>query len=215
MDLKMEASYTGTGAVASLRMRPPFDLVVVAASSGGLEALMAIFSSLPAEFPIPIAVVLHRSLQVPEMLATVLGRRTPLRVKTAAPDETPRAGTIYVAPPHRHLVLAENRTFAFQHEHLVHHTPSAADPLFLSAASVYRDRVVGVVLSGGDVDGAAGASAIGAAGGVVLAQNQATSKSFSMPAATIATGHVDAVLPPGGIATALKSLALTGGLTER
>lgn len=211
----MEGSYTGTGAVASPRTRTPFDLVVVAASSGGLEALIAVFSSLPAEFPIPIAVVLHRSLQVPEMLATLLGSHTPLRVKTAAPGEIPRAGTIYVAPPHRHLVLAENRTFAFQHVHLVHHTSSAADPLFLSAASVYRDRVVAVVLSGGDVDGAAGAGAIGAAGGVVLAQNQATSKSFSMPAATIATGHVDAVLPPGGIATALKSLALTGGLTER
>ena len=148
-------------------------------------------------------------------MATALATsRTPLRVKTAAPGETPRAGTIYVAPPHRHLVLAENRTFAFQHVHFVHHTQSAADPLFLSAASVYGDRAVAVVLSGGDVDGAAGAGAIGAAGGVVLAQNQSTSKSFSMPAATIATGHVDAVLPPTEIATALKSLALTGGLPE-
>jgi two-component system chemotaxis response regulator CheB len=214
MDLRMQGSHISTGAVAPLRTRTPFDLVVVAASAGGLEALIAVFSSLPAEFPIPIAVVLHRSLQAPEMLATLLGSRTPLRVKTAAPGETPRAGTIYVAPPHRHLVLAENRTFAFQHVHFVHHTPSAADPLFLSAASVYRDRVVAVVLSGGNVDGAAGARAIGAAGGVVLAQNQATSKSFSMPAATIATGHVDAVFPPGEIATALRSLALTGELTQ-
>jgi two-component system chemotaxis response regulator CheB len=211
----MEVGHLGPGAVVSPRTRPQFDLVVVAASSGGLEALLAIFSGLPAEFPIPIAVVLHRSLQVPEILATLLGSHTRLRVKTAAPGETPHAGTIYVAPPHRHLVLAQDRTFAFQHVHLVHHTQSAADPLFLSAASVLGDRVVAVVLSGGDVDGAAGASAIGVAGGVVLAQNQATAKSFSMPAATIATGHVDAVLPPGGIATALVSLALTGGLTER
>jgi two-component system chemotaxis response regulator CheB len=209
----MEDSHIGTGVLAPLGTRTPFDLVVVAASSGGLEALIAVFSSLPVDFSIPIAVVLHRSLQAPEMLATLLGSHTPLRVKTAAPGETPRAGTIYIAPPHRHLVLAENRTFAFQHVHLVHHTPSAADPLFLSAASVYRDRVVAVVLSGGDVDGAAGATAIGDAGGVVLAQNQATSRAFSMPAATIATGHVDAVLAPGQIAIALKSLALTGVLT--
>ena len=208
----MEGGHIDTGAVVPLRTRTPFDLVVVAASAGGFEALLAIFSRLPAEFSIPIAVVLHRSHQAPEMLATLLAGHTSLRVKTAVPGETPQAGTIYVAPPDRHLVLAENRTFAFQHEHYVHHTQSAADPLFLSAASVYSSRVVAVVLSGGDVDGAAGASAIGVAGGVVLAQNQATSKSFSMPAATIATGHVDAVLPPGGIATALMSLALTGGL---
>jgi two-component system CheB/CheR fusion protein len=72
---------------------------------------------------------------------------------------------------------------------------------------------VAVVLSGGDVGGAAGARAIGTGGGVVLAQDQATAKSFSKPAATIATGPVDAVLPPARIATALVSLALTGGLT--
>jgi two-component system, chemotaxis family, protein-glutamate methylesterase/glutaminase len=173
---------------------------------------MAIFSGLPAGFPIPIAVVLHRSLHAPEILATLLGSRTALRVKTAAPGETPHGGTIYVAPPHRHLVLTDHGAFTFLHAHLVHHTQSAADPLFLSAASVYRDRVVAVVLSGGDVDGAAGASAVGVAGGVVLVQNEATSKSFSMPAASIATGHVDAVLPPGDIAAALISLAQTGGL---
>jgi two-component system, chemotaxis family, protein-glutamate methylesterase/glutaminase len=211
MDFKMEGG-TGNGAFVTGRARPPFDLIVVAASLGGLEALVAIFSRLPADYPLPIAVVLHRSLQVPEMLATVLSTRTPLRVKTAVPGEGPLAGTIYVAPPDRHLVLTKNRTFALTNGHLVHHTRSAADPLFLSAASVYCDRVVAVVLSGGDVDGAAGADAVGVAGGVVLAQDQATSRSFSMPAAAIATGHVDAVLTPGGIATALISLASTGAL---
>jgi len=211
----MESGLVGPVPVVSLRTWPQFDLVVVAASSGGLEALLAIVSRLPAEFPIPITVVLHRSPRAPDILTTLLGSHTPLRVKTATPGETPRAATIYVAPPHRHLMLAQDRTFAFQHVHFVHHMQSAADPLFLSAASVFGDRVVAVVLSGGDVDGAAGASAIGVAGGVVLAQNQATAKSFSMPAATIATGHVDAVLPPGGIAAALISLALSGGLTRR
>jgi two-component system, chemotaxis family, protein-glutamate methylesterase/glutaminase len=212
MDVEMEAGHAGTGAVVPRRSHPPFDLIVVAASSGGLEALKAIFSGLPAEFPVPIAVVLHRSLQVPEILVELLRARTPLRVKTAVPGERPRAGTIYVAPPDRHLVLTANRTFALRGGSLVHHTHSAADPLFASAASVYRDRVVAVVLSGGDVDGAAGAGAVGVAGGVVLVQDQATSRSFSMPAATIATGQVDAVLPPLGIATALISLARTGCL---
>jgi two-component system, chemotaxis family, protein-glutamate methylesterase/glutaminase len=212
MDVEMERGHAGTGAVVPRRSHHPFDLIVVAASSGGFEALEAIFSRLPAEFPVPIAVVLHRTLQVPEILVDLLRARTPLRVKTAVPGERPRAGTIYVAPPDRHLVLTANRTFALRGGSLVHHTHSAADPLFASAASVYRDRVVAVVLSGGNVDGAAGAGAISVAGGVVLVQDQATSRSFSMLAATIATGQVDAVLPPLGIATALISLAGTGCL---
>jgi two-component system chemotaxis response regulator CheB len=212
MDVEMESGHPGMGAVVPRRPRPPFDLIVVAASSGGLEALGAIFSGLPADFPIPIAVVLHRTLQLPEILVDLLRARTPLRVKTAVPGERPRAGTIYVAPPDRHLVLTANRTFALRGGSLVHHTHSAADPLFASAASVYRDRVVAVVLSGGDVDGAAGAGAVGVAGGVVLVQDEATSRTFSMPAAAIATGQVDAVLPPGGIAAALISLAGSGFL---
>lgn len=208
----MEGGKAGQGVVASPPAHRPFQLIVIAASSGGLEGLLSICSGLPADFPVPIAVVLHRTLQLPEILVHLLRRRTPLQVKTAVAGERPRAGTVYVAPPNRHLVVTRNRTFALRGGRLVHHTQSAADPLFASAASVYGDRVVAIVLSGGDVDGAAGAGAIGVAGGVVLVQNQATAKSFSMPAATIATGHVDAVLPPGGIATALISLARRGSL---
>ena len=208
----MQGGHAATGAVVPRRSHPPFDLIVVAASSGGLEALGGDLLRAPRGSPVPIAVVLHRTLQLPEILVDLLRARTPLRVKTAVPGERPRAGTIYVAPPDRHLVLTANRTFGLRVENLVHHTHSAADPLFASAASVYRDRVVAVVLSGGDVDGAAGAGAVGVAGGVVLVQDQATSKSFSMPAATIATGQVDAGLPPPGIATALISLAGTGCL---
>jgi len=99
MDVEMEGRHAGTGAVAPRRSHHPFDLIVFAASSGGFEALEAIFSRLPADFPVPIAVVLHRTLQVPEILVDLLRTRTALRVKTAVPGERPRAGTIYVAPP--------------------------------------------------------------------------------------------------------------------
>ena len=74
----MEGSHTRDGRGRAPRSHHPFDLIVVAASSGGFEALEAIFSRLPAEFPIPIAVVLHRTLQVPEILVDLLGERGPL-----------------------------------------------------------------------------------------------------------------------------------------
>ena len=189
-----------------------FDLVVLAASAGGLKALSAIVSGLPAAFPVPLALVLHRSNQLPHMLAEVLGRRTALMVRTAMAGERPTAGTIYVAPSDRHLSITQERVFALTDGERIHHTHSAADPLFLSAAAVYGNRVVAVVLTGGADDAAEGARAIGLAGGIVIAQNQATSQVFSMPQATIATGHADTILAIEDIAPALMRLIEKGSL---
>ncbi len=189
-----------------------FDLIVMAASAGGIDALGTVFAGLPAHFPVPVAVVQHRSTHLPNMLAHVLGRYTSLRVKTADAGETPQPGTIYLAPPDRHLSIAAGGTFRLTNGTLIHYTHSAADPLFLSAAEVHRDRVVAVVLTGGAGDGAEGARAVGLAGGMVLAQDEATSQVFSMPRATIATGHADAVLPLGEIGPALIRLVGTGSL---
>jgi two-component system, chemotaxis family, protein-glutamate methylesterase/glutaminase len=189
-----------------------FDLIVLAGSAGGLEALTAIVSSLPAGFPVPLAVVLHRSTQLPNMLAQVLGRRTQLKVRTAKAGETPAAGTIYLAPPDRHLIVTPERTFQLTDGALIHHTHSAADPLFLSAAEVYGRRVVAIVLTGGAGDAAEGARAVGLAGGIVIAQNEATSQVFSMPRATIATGQADSVLGIDEIGPALIRLVEIGSL---
>jgi two-component system chemotaxis response regulator CheB len=189
-----------------------FDLIVVAASAGGVDALGTVFARLPPQFPVPLAVVQHRSMQFPNMLSQVLNRHSQLRVKTAEAGETPQPGTIYLAPPDRHLSITADGSFALTEGALIHHTHSAADPLFRSAAEVHRDRVIAVVLTGGLGDGAEGARAVGLAGGIVLAQNEATSQVFSMPKATIATGHADAVLAIEEIGPALVRLVETGSL---
>jgi two-component system chemotaxis response regulator CheB len=147
------------------------------------------------------------------MLAQVLGRRTKLKVRTAKAGETPAAGTIYLAPPDRHLTVTRDRTFELTDGALIHHTHSAADPLFLSAAEVYGSRVVAIVLTGGAGDAAEGARAVGLAGGIVIAQNEATSQVFSMPRATIATGQADTVLGIDEIGPALSRLVETGRLS--
>ncbi|HEX3234429.1 MAG TPA: chemotaxis protein CheB [Gemmatimonadales bacterium] len=185
----------------------------MAASAGGVDALGTILSGLPAWFPVPVAVVQHRSTHLPNMLAHVLGRYTTLCVKTAEAGEAPQPGTIYLAPPDRHLSITPDGTFGLADDGtLIHHTHSAADPLFLTAAEVHRDRVIAVVLTGGGDDGAEGARSVGLAGGVVLAQDEATSQVFSMPRATIATSHADAVLPLEAIGPALIRLVQTGSL---
>jgi two-component system chemotaxis response regulator CheB len=189
-----------------------FDLIVMAASAGGVDALGTVFAALPADLPVPVAVVQHRSTHLPNMLAHVLGRYTNLPVKTAEAGETPQPGNIYLAPPDRHLSITAAGTFQLTNGIRIHHTHSAADPLFVSAAEVYRERVIAVVLTGGADDAAEGARAVGLAGGMVLAQNEATSQVFSMPKATIATGHADAVLPLEEIGPALVRLVGTGSL---
>jgi two-component system chemotaxis response regulator CheB len=187
-----------------------FDLIVIAASTGGLTAISALLAALPADFPVPIVVLCHRTSARPSLLTQVLGRQTTLMVTEARPGEVPHGGTVYVAPPNFHLTFTPTHAFALSDGVRQQHVLSSADVLFRSAAAVYGNRVIAVVLTGYGRDGAEGARAIAEAGGVVLAQDEASSVAFSMPAATIATGETDAVLPLARIAPALIAL-IAGG----
>jgi two-component system chemotaxis response regulator CheB len=192
-----------------------YDIVVLAGSAGGLDALTAVLFSLPGDYPVPLVVVLHRSSQGPNLLADVLSRHTRLRVTQAKAGEALRPGTVYLAPSDLHLSVTTAKAFALTGGGRQSHVLSSADPLFVSVAQVYEQRVVAVVLSGWGRDGAEGARAIGQAGGMVVVQDEATAQAFGMPAAAIATGEVDAVLPLAAIGPALIQLVTTGQLPER
>jgi two-component system chemotaxis response regulator CheB len=183
-----------------------YDVVLVAASAGGVAALKRILADLPVEFPLPIVVVQHRAARE-SVLPQVLARRTPLTVKEVESGEGMRAGTVYVARPDLHLTVCPDRTFASINGRRIRHVLSSANPLFESAASVFKDRVIAVVLTGHDADGTDGVQAVKAEGGTVIAQDAATSESFSMPRSAIGTGAVDYVLPLPEIAPALVRLA--------
>jgi two-component system chemotaxis response regulator CheB len=184
-----------------------YAIVVIAASAGGVQALQKLLSALPHDFPLPIAVVQHRSSQAPNLLARVLGRHSALTVKLAEPGETISAGTVYLAPPHRHLVVRPGGTFALVDGHKVRHVLSSANPLFASAAEVFPGGVIAVVLTGGDSDATDGVQSVTQSGGMVIAQDEASSTVFGMPRAAIASGAVHAVLPLAEIARELRRLA--------
>lgn len=187
--------------------RPPYDLVAIVASAGGVQAIGTILASLPADFPVPIALVQHRGSDKPEAFACVLSRHSRLPVKLAEAGEPLRPGLVYVAVPTLHLVVQKDRTLALVDGHRVRHVLSSANPLFESAAKVLGNRVIGVVLTGYDSDGTDGVQAIHEAGGIVLAQDRLTSQAFAMPGSAIETGAVDRVLPLGAIGPALVELA--------
>ena len=185
---------------------PVYSLVVVAASAGGLAALAELLMALPAEFPLPVAVVQHIDPHRASVLATILSRRTSMRVKEGAAGDVLTPGVVYIAPPNDHMIVAEDATIQLSHAAPIHFLRPSADRLFETAAGM-SGRVIAVVLTGTGSDGALGVAAIKAAGGTVIAQDEASSAFFGMPQAAIHTGLVDFVLPLNRIGSALISLA--------
>lgn len=181
-------------------------LVVLAASAGGIKAISTILSNLPANFATPIAIVQHLNPHHPSCLAEILDKRTPLLVKQATELDLLTAGVVYVAPPNRHLLINPDATLSLSNAEKVCHVRPAADILFESAAACFQERVIAVVLTGMDSDGGNGVMAVKRAGGQVIAQDEATSQFFSMPANAIQTGCVDFILPLDEIAPNLLKL---------
>jgi two-component system chemotaxis response regulator CheB len=187
----------------------PFDIVAMAASAGGLPALSGVLSSLPGDFPCAIAVIQHLDPRHRSLMAGILSRRTPLQVKEAEEGDRLEDGTVFTAPPNRHLLVNPDATLSLTQTELVHFVRPSADLLLESVAAVYRDRAIAVILTGTGSDGAMGVRAIKKMGGTVIAQDQAA-EFFGMPGAAIETGAVDFVLPLAEIAPALCTLTGAG-----
>jgi two-component system chemotaxis response regulator CheB len=185
-----------------------FDVVVCGSSAGGLNALSELLSRLPADFPAALAVVQHLDPRHRSLMAEILAKRTALRVKEAEAGEPLRAGTVYIAPPNRHLLIDPDGRLTLADSELVHFLRPSADLLFESAAASFRDRAIGVVLSGTGKDAAMGVTAIKSTGGTVIAQDPKTAEFPGMPEEAIATGKVDFVLPVEEIAEALVMLVM-------
>ena len=192
------------------RLAPPSpgarpDIIVVGASLGGPRALAAMLRALPAEFPVPIAVVQHIADGFTEGLASWLGTESRLTVREGVDGEPLRPGLVVLAPTGRHLLVAEGVARLSDAPPVDTFKPSVT-PLFASAARVYGARACGVILTGMGHDGAWGLRAIKEAGGPTIAQDEATSAVFGMPRAAIELGAVDRILPLDEIPRALVEL---------
>ena len=198
-----------TGATALGRDRASC-VVALAASAGGLAALGAVLSRIPADFPGAVVVLQHLAARHPSLLVHLLGSSSPLPVQEAADGDQLSPGHVYVAPPGRHLTVQAHGVLALRDTAPVHFVRPSADVLFASLAAAVGPHAIAVVLSGRGEDGAAGAVAVRNAGGTVLAEDAATARCFDMPAAAIKTGAVSRVLPVDQIADALVALVRTG-----
>jgi two-component system chemotaxis response regulator CheB len=188
-------------------------IIVIAGSAGGLKPLRHILAELPVPCAAAVFVVMHIG-PYPSVLPLLLDRAD-FPAAFASDGDPIVAGHIYVAPPDHHMILECGR-IRLSRGSKVHYTRPSADPLFTSAAEIYGERVVGVVLSGGDHDGAAGLRAIKEHGGTALVQHPDEARQPSMPHAAIVTDNPDSCLSAEGIAQRLAAFcALSAGRHRR
>jgi two-component system, chemotaxis family, protein-glutamate methylesterase/glutaminase len=173
---------------------PDHDIVVVGASAGGVEALIRLVASVPAQLPAAVFVVLHVPPSGTSALPDILGRSGPLPAGHVKDGEPIEHGRIYVAPPDHHLLLRPGHVHLARGPRENGHRP-AVDPLFRSAAREYATRVVGMVLSGALDDGTAGLVASRARGGLAVVQDPADALYSGMPVNALHHVAVDHVLP--------------------
>ena len=188
-----------------------FELIAVGASWGGMRALASVLEALPEQFELPVVVAQHRAPSTDEVLEKVLARSSPLEIVTATDKEPLSPGRVYVAPADYHL-LVEPGHLALSTDAAVEFSRPSVDVLFESAADAYGPRLVGVLLTGLNQDGAAGLARIAAAGGFTVAQDPDTAERSEMPAAAVARGAARRVLPLERIGPFLAGL--TPGVTR-
>jgi two-component system chemotaxis response regulator CheB len=184
-----------------------FDVVLIAASAGGLSALRTILSALPADFAAAVAVVLHREPR-PSALAELLDASTRLEVREAEEGDWLQPGMVHLAPPGRHLLISADESLRLSDSPKVQFSRPAADRLFESGAESLMSRIIAVVLTGWNQDGSAGVRAVKLMGGRVIVQDVATAEAAEMPLSAMRTGAVDRVLPLVEIAPCLMDLVL-------
>ncbi|MDT5060941.1 MAG: two-component system, chemotaxis family, protein-glutamate methylesterase/glutaminase [Acidobacteriota bacterium] len=182
-----------------------FEIVVIGASYGGLSALQILLSELSPEFSLPVVIVQHRRKDGDDGLCEYLRKRSRLPLIEPNDKEKVEPGCVYLAPRDYHLLI-EKSIFALSTESPVGFARPSIDVLFESAADVYRERIIGVILTGANRDGAKGLAKIKSFGGMALVQDPESAESPAMPEAAISATAVDSILPLPEIAPFLNKL---------
>ena len=170
------------------------EAIVIGASAGGVEVLSVLLSSIPAGCRVSFFVVVHIPRERPSLLPELFARRCALPVREAEDKEPVQPGTVYFAPPDYHLLIDRGPAVALSGDEPVHFSRPSIDVLFDSAADIYGERLMGIILTGANQDGAEGLAAIGRAGGRTVVQEPGSAAVAFLPRAALQAGPVDAVL---------------------
>jgi len=207
MDSLQQQSAFAPGARLQALRQARIEAVAVGASAGGVEAVGTLLELLPERYPAAVVVVVHVPPRGQTALARVFSYRCRLPVKEAEDKEDILPGRVYVAPSGYHLLVETERVFSLSADPPVNYSRPAIDLLFESAALAWRERLLGIVLTGANNDGAEGLRTVRACGGQAWVQDPAEALATAMPSAALAAAGADLCLPLAQLARQLAELA--------
>jgi two-component system chemotaxis response regulator CheB len=171
-----------------------YEAIVIGVSSGGMNVMKILFSLLPKDFNTPIIIVQHISPRSENQWIKLLNEKSNLLIKEADEKEEIEKGIIYISPPNYHLLIEKNKTFSLTIDERVNFARPSIDVLFESAATAYKNKLIGIVLTGSNNDGTKGIKRIQECGGLTIVQNPETAESAYMPQSAIAAIQPDYIL---------------------
>jgi two-component system, chemotaxis family, protein-glutamate methylesterase/glutaminase len=183
-----------------------YEAIVIGVSSGGMNALRLFFSQLPQKFNIPIVIVQHMGAHSTNYWIKILNESSPIIIKEADEKEAITKGYAYVAPANYHLLIEKNKTFTLTIDEKVNFARPSIDVLFESAAEAYKNKLIGIVLTGANNDGAAGLKKIKQYGGLSIVQNPEDAEASYMPEKAIETAAPDHILNLKNITALLTNI---------
>lgn len=176
-----------------------YQLMIIGGSAGSLDMIFRIVASLPPVSNMFYVIVVHRRNSNDSILVDLLSARTTRRVKEIEDKEQIMRDTIYIAPSDYHVLFEDQQTFALDSSEKIHFSRPSIDVSFESAAEIFGDRCIGILLSGANADGAEGLAAIKAAGGFAMVQSPDSSEVGFMPQQAMNLITVDAILDSNNV----------------
>lgn len=171
-----------------------YKALVIGGSAGSFQGVIKILSNTPKDFSLPIIIAVHRLKHVRHGFAEVFSLKSKLKIVEPEDKESIRKGTVYLAPANYHLSIELGLYFSLSTEEMVHNSRPSIDITLTSAAYAYRNRLIGILLSGANSDGAAGMKSIKDKGGLTIVQDPAECMIDTMPKAALAATPIDYTL---------------------
>lgn len=183
-----------------------YEAVVIGTSAGGLQVLKTLFESIPGNYDAAFIVVQHIGPRSDGWWINFLNDNSQLTIQEAEEKQEIKKGHVYIAPPNYHLLVEKNRTFSLTIDERVNFARPSVDVLFESAAEVYQNRLIGIIMTGSNNDGAYGLKEIKKAGGLTIVQDPKEAEWPGMPEAAIQNVVPHYILPLNKISKLLLEL---------
>ena len=187
--------------------RQALNAIVIGTSAGGVEALTRILPSLPATMPVAILIVVHIPRERPSLLTDIFRQKCTMRVEEGIDKADIKPGHIYFAPPDYHMLVDAGPQIALSVDEVIQFSRPSIDVLFESAADVYGKKLLGILLTGGNEDGASGLAYIARCGGMTVLQDPAEAAAPAMPESALKVMTPTHVLRLDEIAALLMTIA--------